>query len=150
MKINLTKKQYRSLIDLVHLGDMMVNGIRTTDKVEEYEELREYIYSFAKQMGYEDIVKYDAKYGMHFETRDFETGKIQEYISEYDNEVFWTELPSRLADRDMIRLQKLTGELTDREEWLRKVWAKEEEYQIEFETNGLENVEVKFQSNKES
>lgn len=150
MKINLTKKQYRSLIDLVHMGDMMVNGIRTTDKVEEYEELREYIYSFAKQMGCEDIVKYDAKYGMHFETRDFETGKIQEYISEYDNEVFWTELPSRLADRDIIRLQKLTGELTDREEWLRKVWAKEEEYQIEFETNGLENVEVKFQSNKES
>ncbi|MCC5894091.1 MAG: hypothetical protein JJU16_01385 [Alkalibacterium sp.] len=145
MKINLTKNQYRSLIDLVHLGDMMVNGIRTTDKIEEYEELREYIYSFAKQMGCGDCIKYDAKYGMHFETRDFETGKIEEYISEYDNEVFWTELPSRLADRDIIRLQKLTGEITDREERLRKVWAKEEEYQVEFENNGLENVEVKFQ-----
>jgi len=51
MKINFTKKQYRSLIDLIHLGDMVVSGIRTDDTVEEYEELREYIYSFSKQMG---------------------------------------------------------------------------------------------------
>lgn len=147
MKINLTKKQYRSLIDLMYMGDMMVNGIRTTDRVEEYEELREYIYSFAKQMGYDNIIEYDKKDNKHYETRDYETGKVEEYIEDYDNEIFWTALPSRLADRDLHRMQKLTGEITDREERLRKVWAREEEYQNEFEKNGLRNVEVKFQDN---
>lgn len=150
MKINFTNKQYRSLIDLIFLGEMMVNGIRTTDRVEEYDELREYIYSFAKQMGHEDLIKFDKKYNQHFETREYETGKVEEYIDDYDNEIFWTELPSRLAERDIDRLQKLTGENLDSEDRLRKVWSREEVYQDEFEKNDLRNVEVEFHKSKDS
>lgn len=56
----ITKKEYRKLIDLIYLGEMAVNGIRTgNDNIEDYEELREYIYSFSKQMGCEDIIRFD-------------------------------------------------------------------------------------------
>lgn len=149
MKINFTKKQYRPLIDLIFLGELMVNGIRTTDRVEEYDELREYIYSFAKQMGQEDIIEYDKKYNKHFETREYETGKVEEYIQDHANEAFWTELPSRLAERDIDRLQKLTGEKPDSQESLQKIWSREEEYQQEFEKNGLRNVKVDFRKSND-
>ncbi|WP_423188357.1 hypothetical protein ACO1PF_07015 [Alkalibacterium sp. f15] len=150
MKINFTKKQYRSLIDLIHLGDMVVNGIRTDDTVEEYEELREYIYSFAKQMGQEDNIKYDKEYDRHFETREYESGKVQEYIEDYDDEIFWTELASRLATRDTQKLIMLTGEISDKDEDLKKYWSREDIYQKEFEENGLRNVSVKFNKGKKS
>ncbi|OJF94646.1 hypothetical protein [Alkalibacterium sp. 20] len=150
MKINFTKKQYRSLIDLIHLGDMVVNGIRTDDTVEEYEELREYIYSFAKQMGQEDNIKYDKEYDMHFETREYESGKVQEYIEDYDDEIFWTELASRLATRDTQKLIMLTGEISDKDEDLKKYWSREDIYQKEFEENGLRNVVVDFKKVKKS
>lgn len=150
MKINFTNKQYRSLIDLIYLGDMMVNGIRSDDRVEEYEELREHIYSFAKKMGQEDIIEYDKKYDQHFETREYETGKVQEYIDEYDENVFWTELASRLAERDMVSVQKLTGNISDGEERLNKFWSREDVYKDEFEENGLRNVDVEFYKNDKS
>jgi len=144
MKINFSKKQYRSLIDLVYLGEMVVNSIRTDDRVKEYDELREYIYSFAEQMGQGDIIEYDKKYNMHFETKAYETGKVEEYTNAYDEEVFWTELASRLAERDMQRLIMMSGETFEKDEGLRKFWAREDVYQTEFEENGLNNVKVEL------
>lgn len=149
MKINFTKKQYRSLIDLIYLGDFMVNGIRTTDRVKEYDELREYIYSFAKQMGQDDIIEHDKERNKYFETREFETGKVESYMEDYDNEVFWTELSARLAERDLDRLEKITGKASDPDLRLKKYWSKEDEYNREFEQNGLNNVEVSLRSNSE-
>lgn len=149
MKINLTKKQYRNLIDLIYLGDFMVNGIRTDDKVKEYDELREYIYSFAKQMGQDDIIEHDKERNKYFETREYEMGKVEGYIKDYDNEVFWTELETRLADRDLERTEKLTGKVSDPDLRLKEYWTREDEYNREFAHNGLNNVEVRLRKNVE-
>lgn len=145
MKINITKKQYLALIELIYLGDFMVNGIRVgDDQVEEYNDLREYIYSFAKQMGYDHLIEKDSANGKYYETREFEDGIVSEYKKEYDEDVFWTELAYKLGMRDVERLQKLKTEKIDRETFLREVWSKEDGYLEEFMRNGLRNVQVKF------
>lgn len=146
MKINFTKKEYRTLVDLIFLGDMVVNGIRVgDDNVKEYEELREYLYSFAEQMGCEDIIQLDKQFNQHFETREYEEGKVQDYLKEYDNEIFWNEMASRLAMRDIERTQRISAEELDHQEMIKNVWSREETYLEEFEKNGLKNVNVEFQ-----
>lgn len=145
MKINFTKKEYRKLIDLIHLGDMVVNGIRTgDDMIEEYQELREYIYSFSKQMGCEDIIQFDKQFNQHFETRDYDESQVNDYLEEYNNEVFWTEIASRLAMRDIGRMQQMGAEEPDPHKSLENIWKREEIYLEEFEKNSLENVKVEF------
>lgn len=145
MKINITKKQYLALIELLYLGDFMVNGIRSGDDyVEEYNDLREYIYSFAKQMGYDHLIEKDNADGKYYETREFEDGIVSEYKKEYDEEVFWTELAYKLGMRDVERLHKLKTGKVDRETFLREVWSKEDVYLEELMKNGLQNVKVMF------
>lgn len=145
MKINITKKQYLSLIELIFLGDFMVNGIRVGDEqVKEYDELKNYLFSYAKKMGYENLIEPGTKKNEYYETREFEDGVAFKYIHDYDEEIFWTELASRLAFRDAGRLQKLAAEKMDRDSFLREGWSRENVYHEEFEKNGLDNIHVNF------
>lgn len=146
MKINFTKKEYRTLVDLIFLGEMVVNGIRVgDDKIEEYDELREYVYSFAKQMGCEDIIQFDKHFNQHFETREYEESKVQDYLTEYNNVVFWDEIAGRLAMRDIERTRKMSAKELNHREIMKNVWSREETYLEEFEKYGLKNVNVEFQ-----
>lgn len=142
MKINFTKKQFRTLLDLVYVADFMVNGIRLPDEsIKEYEELVQYIYSFAKEMGCESLIEYSKEYNEYHETREFDDDSVNQLIEEYDAHVFWEELVYRLAKRDM---EKDIAEIkdVDRDEFVRMLWAKEGIYEDEFYENGLDNVKV--------
>ena len=150
MKINFTKKQYRRLIDSVFLGDMVINGIRIQEEqIKEYEELRKYIYSFSKEMGCEDIIQFDKNDKEYYETRNNEDGGILDFLSDYDYEIFWDNIVRRLAKRDVARKQRLMAEELTSDEWMRLVSEREEDYEQEFEANGLENLIVEFQKKLE-
>ncbi|NLN14018.1 MAG: hypothetical protein GX185_00265 [Tissierellia bacterium] len=141
MKINFTKKQFRKLLDLVFLGELVINGHRPPDEaIGEYEDLLQYIYSFAKEMGYEDLIEYSSEYDKFFETRKFDESGIQDYVDEYDENVFWFELALRLAKRDVIR--EVEADEIGGDDYLLRVLHKEELYQDEFYENGLQNVIV--------
>lgn len=143
MKINFTKKQFRVLLDLLFAGEYVINSHRVPDEIiKEYEDINQYVYSFAKQFGYEDLIEFDKEFNMFFETRKHDESKIHELISEYDNEVFWDQLSLNLAKRDISK--EYIGEKKDinHEELMRKIWSREEEYNEEFYENGLDNVTV--------
>lgn len=144
MKINFTKKQFRALLDLIYSGNYMINGIRVADEtIKEYEDIQQYVYSFAKAFGYEDLVEFDKEYNMYFETRKYEDGGIHDLISEYDTEVFWDELPLNLAKRDVVRDNKEIDKMSQ-EERMSLIWQREESYSEEFYENGLDNVKVEM------
>jgi len=72
MKIFFTKKQYEALIKLVYLGDWMANSCKTGDERDmEIEKVEQYIYSFAKDFGMENLFD-QSKRGMIYPTRAFE------------------------------------------------------------------------------
>lgn len=139
MKINLTKKQYETLAKTVYLGNWMANANRTGRKddphIKEYEEIADYIYSFAKDFGFPD----DFEAGLEFSDGEEEPPEVSRLHEEYNEQNFWEELPDRLGQRDFYRkYSKEEREKMDYEEHFIKMqeciiaWENElEEYGIE-------------------
>lgn len=103
-EIKFTKQQYEDLVKLVYLGTWLINSIRTDDVVEKYEDLEQYILSFANIFGCGKLIEYSAKSKSYFHTADFEEDEeLGRYRDEYDDECFWDGLIDRLARRDFIK-----------------------------------------------
>jgi hypothetical protein len=144
MKINITKKQYKTLIKLLHLGTWMANAHRTDDRIEEFDELEQYILSFCKDFGMDDSVEYAEDLKMFFLTGEFldESG-VEELIDEYDNDTFWDELIYRMAERDLIeKYGKNTVRKMEFKERINKEQPFLDAYGTEFEENGLSNLRL--------
>jgi adenine specific DNA methylase Mod len=144
MKINFTKKQYKHLLDLIYLGDWVANSSKIGEEIDaDYEALADYVYSFAKSFGYEDYIVYDKEYNTHFPTNKLEE-ELRVTIEENDTEVFWTELSSHLAHRD---LQKELKSIVPPADNFIRLLQIEEKYNNEFEENGLDNVVIQRKTN---
>ena len=139
MEISLTKDQYENLIKLVFLGDWLVNSFRT-DRISDFDELENHIYSHAQAFGLEKYVLYDEGAKEYFPTDAFEQSVV-DYIEEYDEDNFWDELVHSLGQRDFVRhygraaIQKMKFE-----EMLEKEAPFVQKYADEFEKNGLRDL----------
>jgi len=148
MEIKLTKEQYENLLKLVYLGNWMVNAIRSgaegDEQIEKYNEIEQYIFSFAKEAGLEEYIEFDEKYNRFFPTADFEEDpEIEKYLQDYNDEIFWQELADKLGTRDFIReYGKEAIDKMDQEERFIKLQEFIIKYEEEFEENGIENLEI--------
>jgi len=148
-KIELTKDQFRALLRLVYLGNWLVNANRdgsTNDpRLEEYETIEHYVFSFAKRFGFGEYVDdEEAEKGKFYPTRLFEEEiDIQKLIEEYDEEIFWDELIDRLGDRDFYRhyskneILKMT-----QEERFEKLYEFIDKWVDEINENGIERLKT--------
>ncbi|MBU0721943.1 hypothetical protein KKA93_00595 [Patescibacteria group bacterium] len=147
MKINFTKKQFLSLMKLAYLGNWLANASRLQDEqIKEYEEAEDYIFSFAKEFGYDRYVDHEPKDGdRYFPTRYFEEETDVEILQEdYDNETFWQEASDRFGERDFFeKYGEEAIEKMDRKERFIKRMECEEKYEKEFEEKGIERLEIK-------
>ena len=146
MQIELSKEEYRNLIDMIQIADWVMNAhkIEKDPSIEKYSKLEQKIYSFANKMGCENLIEYDKEMDEYFPTKEFDEGQGMQYIDEYDNDSFWDELMDRLVVRDVIKKigEKKARKITFEE----RLEAEEpliEKYSIEFEQNGLDNIEIK-------
>lgn len=140
MKINFTKKQFKTLLDLAYLGEWTANSIRAHDeRFADYEELFQYICTYAKDMGYDDLVPYDQELNAYFPSKDYEN-QLHPIIDANDDYVFWENLSGHLAKRDLDREGGTFDTLDDR---FLRLCEIEERYTKEFEENGLDNVMIK-------
>lgn len=143
MKIEFTKEQYENLIKLVHVGNFVINGIRVgEDEVAEYSELESYIYKHAKDFDLGHLVAEEE--GEFYPSQELEADEdLEEYMEEYTEEIFWDELGDRLAVQAILEhyddeaLNKMDAE---QQFFLRMHVA--DQFQEEFEENGLEKVSV--------
>lgn len=145
MQVELTKQQYRDLLDLVYLGDWMVNAIRDPgQEVKKYTDLEQYVMSFAEEHGFGDLVEYDDKFQQYFHTRAFEESEVDEYRQEYDEENFWEDLVYRLSRRDLLRQcgEKKVARLLGSRELFDKEAPLEDRYREEIGAHGLDRLEV--------
>ncbi|WP_096185653.1 hypothetical protein [Evansella halocellulosilytica] len=145
MKINFTKKQYKQLLNIAFLGNWTANSTRLPDEIhEEYHDIYQYICSFAKNFGYDNVITYDKKFDQYFPTLEFEE-PLQPIIDENDDRVFWEELSNRLAKRDIA----MTGEeFQTNDDYIEKLFKAKEKYEIEFGQNGIENLVIKERTSK--
>jgi len=148
MKINITKKEYRTLLEMIEIAHYVLFGHKTEEDPEtnKFRELEQKFLSYAKDMGAKHLVTRNAKAGKYFITKEFEDkSAYMNYIDEYNNETFWDELAERLALRDLLRQE---GEdkvremsLTDR---FQKVEAIRGKYFNEFHKNGINSISVQI------
>jgi len=143
MKIDITKKEYRQLLDMVEIAEWVLNAYGTgpSDETKEYSDIYQKILSLAKDMGYENLITYDKDLDGYFATAEYEESEHMRYIEEFEDDVFWEALPHRLAVRDLVKQfgeQKYTE--MEFEERVSKILDLEEIYNKELEENGIDNL----------
>ncbi len=133
MTIELTEKEFRRLLDLVYVGDWVLNSARGEDRFEDYDLLQEKLFAMCSQVGMRSLV--ETWQGHVFPSQAYEEGGIHEAIADYEDAVFFDILAEELARRDM------EGEgldANDENELMNRI----EEYYSEFEQHGIDNLTV--------
>ena len=131
MNIELTKKQYRRLLDLVYIGNWVLNSIRGSDRFEDYDELESYLFSQSSRFGLKGLTSDTGE--TILPSRAFVEGGIHDAIMDYEDTVFFEILAEELARRDM-------NHEPINEENFEELAIRIDEYINEFEINGTDNI----------
>lgn len=143
MKINFTKKEYRTLLEMLYISDWVLNSFSNSleEQDENHKALREKIYSFHKEMQVVDWIHQDNE--DCYETAEFDEHMHHKYIDEYNQNVFWEALIDQLSYRDLAN--EIGIEAFKRLEPLARMEKLEkfrERYANEFEKNQLDYVKI--------
>ena len=133
MKLELTTKQFRRLLDMAYIGNWILNSTRGEDRFTDYDDLESLLFSRAKDEGMGSLA--EVWRGVVVPSRAFAEGGIHEAIMEYENNVFFDILAEDLARRDMDDVpidESNFAELTSRID----------AYITEFEEHGTDNILV--------
>ena len=133
MEIKLTQKQFRRLLDLVYIGNWVLNSTRGDDRIREYDEVESLVFSHCLQNGMAKLT--ELYQGELIPSRAFAEGGIHEAIMAYEDVTFFEILAQELALRDMDD-PPITAENYD------EIMDRMEEYLTEFETNGTDHITV--------
>ena len=133
MNIDLTGKEFRRLLDMVYIGNWILNSTRTTDRFEDYDLVQEKLFSLCAKNGMPSLVQ--TWHGHVFPSRAYEDGGIHEAIADYEDAVFFAILAEELARRDMI-----SDGLDDTD--TEALALRMDEYMSEFEKNGIANLRL--------
>jgi hypothetical protein len=147
MKIELSTREYRDLLDILHIADVVMSGHRRDEdtRTERHRALIQKLFAFAQGEGLERLFSHDAITKKYIPTAEFEENTLAHtLIDEFGDHLFWDELISRLSVRDAAQM---TGGLdrlnamsdTDRQYLEGPI---RQRYIEEFSANGIANVEV--------
>ena len=146
MKINFTKKEYQTLVEMLLVADWVITGHEEEEReaTKPYKELRKKVLSQHKEMGMEDAFEYSPEHDDYFETAAYEEeAPHMRFIDEYDEQVFWIDLANRLAHRDLAAEETLSvKEPLGEKERTKKFFELTGRYEEEFAENGLANVRL--------
>ena len=133
MTIDLTEKEFRRLLDLVYIGNWILNSARGEDRFEDYDLVQEKLFALCSGQGMPSLIQ--RWQGHVFPSRAYEDGGIHEAIADYEDAVFFDILAEELARRDLGLVETGPEDFTE-------LNARIDEYLDEFEKNGLNAVTV--------
>ena len=130
MELELTRKQLRRLLDMVYIGNWILNSTRGEDRFKDYDEVESLLFARAALEGMPSLA--ETYQGEVIPSRAFAEGGIHEAIMEYENNVFFEILAEDLARRDM---DDVPIDETNYDELAQRIDA----YIDEFEAHGTDN-----------
>lgn len=133
MEIDLSRKEYRHILDLVYIGNWILNSIRGTDRFAEYDLLQEKIFSHADKFGFPELSQ--SFMGHVFPSRAYEVGGIHDAIADYEDSIFFDILAEELARRDMTEEHLNPDDIAE-------LTTRMDSYMNEFELNGVANISL--------
>ena len=133
MKLELTTKQFRRLLDMAYIGNWILNSTRGDDRFRDYDEVESLLFAKARAEGMPMLA--EDWQGEVVPSRAFAEGGIHEAIMEYENNVFFDILAEGLARRDM---DDAPIDESNYDELASRIDA----YIAEFEEHGTDNILV--------
>ena len=133
MNLELSKKQFRRLLDLVYIGNWILNSTRGQERFADYDEVESLVFARAAIEGMPGLA--ELYQGEIVPSRAFVEGGIHEAIAEYENNVFFDILAEDLARRDM-------DDVPIDESNYAELASRIDAYIAEFEEHGTDNVLV--------
>ncbi len=131
MEIQLTKKEFRRLLDMVYIGNWILNSVRGDDRFADYDALENKLFGLCHREGMEALV--NTVDGEHYPSRAYEEGGIQQVIAYYEDTVFYEILAEELSRRDM-------GYTEINEDNYDEIVGRINGYMSEFEASGVDHL----------
>ena len=133
MKLELTEKEFRLLLDMVYVGNWVLNSTRGDERFAPYDELESKVFAHCFKSKMPELMEIH-KNGIS-PSKSYIEGGVHEAIMEYEDTIFFEILAEELARRDMNHAPispenfvELTGRM--------------DEYIAEFEQNGMDNINL--------
>ena len=133
MEIKMTEKQFRRLLDLVYIGNWILNSTRGDDRIRQYDEVESLVFSQCLAHGMAPLT--ELYQGQLIPSQAFAEGGIHEAIMAYEDTTFFEILAQELALRDMDD-PPITEENYD------EVMNRMNAYLGEFEAHGTDYISV--------
>jgi hypothetical protein len=133
VNLELSKKQFRRLLDLAYIGNWVLNATRGEQRFADYDEVESLLFTRAALEGMPTLA--ELYQGEVVPSRAFVEGGIHEAIVEYENNVFFEILAEDLARRDM-------EDAAIDENNYAELASRIDAYISEFEEHGTDNILV--------
>ena len=137
MELELTRKQLRRLLDLVYIGNWILNSTRGEDRIRDYDEVESLLFQRARELGMDALT--EDWQGMAVPSQAFAAGGIHEAIVDYENNVFFEILAEDLARRDM---DDVPIDESNYDELAQRIDA----YLAEFDQHGTDHIMVETEN----
>lgn len=131
MNIELTTKEFRRLLDLVYIGNWILNSTRGDDRFDDYDHVESKLFSLCRKNGMNALV--ERWEGEDIPSQAFADGGIHEAIMDYEDTVFFEILAEELARRDMGYVEVSSSNYDE-------LVSRMDDYIAEFEANGTDNL----------
>ncbi len=147
MNIELTSEEYRDLLDILHLADVIMSGHRQEEdrRTGRHRALVQKLYALAPGEGLVRLIHYNESMKKYIPTGDFEQNTVAHaVIDEFGDHLFWDELINRLSVRDAGQIAGGIDRLNamsenDRQQVEGPI---RQRYVDEFTVNGVANLEL--------
>ena len=126
MQIDLTPKEFRRLLDLVYIGNWVLNSTRGDDRFQDYDDLESKLFALSPALS-------EPWNGTIIPSRAFAEGGIHEAIAYYEDNVFYEILAEELSRRDMNYPEI-------NEDNYGEIVGRMEQYMSEFQASGVQNL----------
>lgn len=126
MQIDLTPKEFRRLLDMVYIGNWVLNSTRGEDRFQDYDNLESKLFALSPALS-------ELWNGTVIPSRAFAEGGIHEAIAYYEDNVFYEILAEELSRRDMD-YPEITEENYD------EIITRMDRYMSEFQLSGVQNL----------
>ena len=126
MQIELTPKEFRRLLDMVYIGNWVLNSTRGEDRFADYDHLESKLFALSPALS-------EPRNGTVVPSRAYTEGGIHEAIAYYEDNIFYEILAEELSRRDMD-YPEINDDNYD------EIVGRMDRYMSEFELSGVDHL----------
>lgn len=131
MQLDLTNKEFRYLLDLIYIGNWVLNSTRGEDRFQIYDQLESKIFAHCRRNGMDTLV--ETWEGQDVPSKAYAEGGIHQAIAYYEDNIFFQILAEELSRRDMDYAE-ITEDNYD------EIVSRMDRYMDEFQLSGVDHL----------